>query len=295
MGGHVNPVRKLARAILIAAPDPVRRGVMTAMGRSLPPRPVRVPTPQAPVDPDAVTFNASYTGPRQDLVDRLPMTCRNVLDLGCATGEVGVAVQRRIPEARVTGIELDPAMAAVAASRIDRVVVTNLEDVEAVTSTLAGERFDGVIAGDILEHLVDPWTTLRGLTAVLASEAWIVASLPNIGFWDTWWNVVVRRRWPYRARGIHDATHLRFFARRNLAPLFKQAGFRIEEVIPKYRIVEHGHRWNRRAAWFAIPGLRDLLTFQFVVIARREPTDSLYPNGPVGLLSELMPPRFDRG
>src|SRR5215210_2768079 len=224
----ISALRRLGRAALLSAPDPLRRTVMAAIGRPLPPRAPRAARPPA-VGPDA-PFNASYVGSRPDLVEQLPETSRNILDLGCATGEVGVAIVKRIPEARVTGVELDPPMAAVAAGRIANVVSVDLEDLDAVRAALAGERFDAVIAGDILEHLVDPWRALRGLQPVLTNDALIIASLPNIGFWDTWWNVLVHRRWPYRPRGIHDSTHLRFFAGRHIPPLFEQAGFRVDAV-----------------------------------------------------------------
>lgn len=219
-------------------------------------------------------FNPSYVGPRPDLVALLPRSCRSVLDLGCAVGAVGLALKARQPGVRVVGIELDPAMAAVARERIDRVVVGDLGAPDALSS-LADERFDGVVAGDILEHLTDPWSVLRALAPLLRPGATIVASLPNIGFWDTWWNVMIRRRWPYRPRGIHDATHLRFFARRNVEHLFVQAGFEIVSLDRTYRLVESGSRRDRYARHLAaVPGLRELLTFQFLVIARRAGEDA---------------------
>lgn len=281
-------LRSAARAVFRRFPRPVRRTAFRLAGRPFPDAARQMQPSSSGADPD--TFNRAYVGARPDLVERLPTDRRNVVDLGCATGEVGAAVKRRIPLARVTGVEIDPAMAAVAAGRLDRVVAADLESADAVIGELAGEPFDGVIAGDILEHLVDPWRTLRILTAVLAPEAVVVASLPNVGFWDTWWNVMVRKRWPYRPRGIHDATHLRFFARRNLEPLFAQAGYRVERIDRSYRLIEHPHPRNRFARYVAIPGLRDLLTFQFLVIARRDVGLAVEVDRPRGDHGELIPP-----
>lgn len=267
----MNPIRAAGRAVLLRSPQRIRRLVMAAIGRPLPvPAPRPAAAPPAPGDPAG--FKVAYVMGRPDLVERLPLTCRKVLDLGCATGQVGIEIKARIPDAEVTGVEVDRAMAAVAVERIHRVVTANLDDVDAIVAELAGEQFDAIVAGDILEHLVDPWTVLRGLRPILTDDALIVASLPNIGFWDTWWNVIIRRRWPYRPRGIHDSTHLRFFARRNIAPLFGQAGFRVDAIFPKYRVIERPHPRNRWAARAAVPGLRDLLTFQFIVLARRDST-----------------------
>jgi 2-polyprenyl-3-methyl-5-hydroxy-6-metoxy-1,4-benzoquinol methylase len=192
-----------------------------------------------------------------------------VLDLGCAVGAVGLALKARDPAIRVVGVELDQGMAAVAAERLDRVIVGDLVAPE-VLASLRDEAFDGVVAGDILEHLADPWSVLRRLAAQLPPGATVVASVPNIGYWDTWWNVLVLRRWPYRPRGIHDATHLRFFARRNVERLFRQAGLEIVRLDRTYRLLEAGSRRDRYARYLAaVPGLREPLTFQFLVVARR--------------------------
>ena len=71
-----------------------------------------------------------------------------------------------------------------------------------------------------------------------------------------------------RDRGIHDRTHLRFFTRRNVVELFRSAGLEIESVDAKYRLVERPHRINRFAKYFALPGLRGFLAFQYLVTAR---------------------------
>ena len=289
-------LRAAARDVFRHFPRPIRRAAFRLAGRPFPAAPDKPASASPTTDPDAGSgtdgagFNRSYIGSRPDLVERLPSSCRNVLDLGCATGEVGAAVKRRIPDARVTGVELDPSMAAIAATKLDRVVAADLENAEAIAGQLAGQPFDGVLAGDILEHLVDPWRTLRILTTVLAPDAVVVASLPNVGFWDTSWNVLVRKRWPYRPRGIHDSTHLRFFARRNLEPLFAQAGYRVERIDRSYRLIERPHRRNRFARFVAVPGLRDLLTFQFLVIARREAGIAVELDRPHGDHPELIPP-----
>jgi SAM-dependent methyltransferase len=269
-------LRPALRRLVRIVPWPIRRRVLTAFGRPVPPP--RPRTADLPTDPDEAAFKRAYVGGRPDLVSRVPANARNVLDLGCATGEVGLGLKARIPGVRVVGVEIDAAMAAVAAGRLERVVQADLGDPVAVRASLAGEAFDAVVAGDILEHLTDPWAVLRTIVPRLADGATVVASLPNGGFWNTWWNVLVRKRWPYRSRGMHDATHLRFFARRNLAPLFAQAGLTIERIDRAYRLVDRPHPRNRWARRIALPGLRDLLTYQFIVVARRPlPSDDSGP------------------
>ena len=121
----------------------------------------------------------------------------------------------------------------------------------------------------MLEHIVDPWGELRRLAERLDSEGKVVISIPNIAHLDTFVNVFVRGVWPYRTRGIHDATHLRFFARRNVDALLAEAGLELVELRRNLRIFEWPHRLNRLAPLLALPGLRSLLTFQFLIVARK--------------------------
>jgi methionine biosynthesis protein MetW len=207
----------------------------------------------------------AYTGARPDLLALIPSSARRVLDVGCSTGALGGAL-KTARDVSVVGVEIDPQMAAVAEERLERVLV---EPIEQALETLAGERFDCVVCGDVLEHLVDPWTVLRGLGALLDREGCVVASLPNVGHLDTHLNLVFRRRWPYRQRGIHDETHLRFFALANVRDLFRQAGLEIVALRRHYRLIDRPHRVNRLAPLLALPGLRELFAYQYLVVARR--------------------------
>src|SRR3712207_910231 len=97
---------------------------------------------------------AAYERARPEILEHVPTTARRVLDLGCATGTTGAALKQR-QDAHVTGVEIEPEYAREAASRLDEVIEG---DVAAVT---VDGTYDALIAADILEHLADPWTTLR--------------------------------------------------------------------------------------------------------------------------------------
>jgi len=213
-------------------------------------------------------FNPSYVGARDDILALVPRAARRVLDVGCSAGALGASIRREIG-ARVVGVELDPEMARVAAEKLDRVVVGNAEQLD--FDALAAEGpFDCICFADVLEHLRDPWTLLReSSTRLLAPDGVVLASLPNIRHHSTLTNLLVRGRWPYRERGIHDRTHLRFFTLSNIRDLFAGAGLEIVTLRRKYRLVERPSRINRVAPLFALPGLRPFLTFQYLVRAAR--------------------------
>ena len=41
------------------------------------------------------------------------------------------------------------------------------------------ERFDVVVAADVLEHLYDPWATLRKMVSFIGPDGYLVVSLPH--------------------------------------------------------------------------------------------------------------------
>ena len=211
-------------------------------------------------------FNPSYIGPRPDVAKLVPTRCTTVLDVGCATGALGAHLKETRPSLHVTGIEIDPEMAAVARDRIDHVVEGDVMDVVR-GNVLADQRFDCVVLADVLEHLSDPWTAIKLMRDHVEPGGVVVASLPNVRHYSTLLSVFLFKRWPYRDRGIHDRTHLRFFAERNVRELFEGADLEITTFRRQYRVLEPPYRINRFSLLLAVPPLRDLLTFQYLIVA----------------------------
>lgn len=211
--------------------------------------------------------NPSYTGPRGDVVSIVPPTARRVLDIGCSNGRLGSFLKER-QACQVTGIELDAAMAADAEGVLDHVVVTDLNDLVSLEK-LPGEPFDAIIAADVLEHLVDPWTTVRLLSAKLSQGGYLIVSLPNVAHISTFW-ALISKKWPYRDRGIHDRTHLRFFSLGNIKELLPENLLEILLLKRNFRIIERPHKLNKRAKYFNIYPISDFFTFQYIVVARKK-------------------------
>lgn len=202
---------------------------------------------------------AAYERARPEILDHVPLSARRVLDLGCATGTTGAALKAR-QDAEVTGIEIEPDYAREAEPRLDRVLCA---DAATVPAGLHGP-FDALIAADILEHLTDPWTTLRAYADLLAPGATVVISLPNVAHWSTY-AALARGRWPRKPEGIFDATHLRWFTRRDALDLLTQAGLTPHTVVRRRWLLTRGSRLDRLA-----PPLT-LFTFQHVIAATKRP------------------------
>ena len=205
-----------------------------------------------------------YKSARADILLLVPKEARRVLDVGCGAGQLGQALKEQGVK-EVVGIELDQEAAHIAATVLDQVICG---PVESVVLEELGPPYDCIIFGDILEHLVDPWATLRRFATLLTPDGRIVASLPNVAHWSVVAGLL-RGRWEYQDRGLLDRTHLRFFTRRSIAALFAQVGLVIERWEHNYRLRESDRRYARLACGLARGPLRDLLTFQYLVVARK--------------------------
>lgn len=212
------------------------------------------------------------------LLDLLPPGLGSVLDVGCAAGVLGGAYKERHPGSLWTGIELDPAAAALARDALDHV---EIGDAEALADPVPGAPFDALVYADTLEHFRDPSAALARHLALLKPGGVVCASIPNIQHWSAILSLI-GGRWDYRDEGLFDRTHLRFFTLETIVGFFRDAGCtveRAEPLIPKpgAPLVPH---WDRHEAFmeelrrlcegfgFGFDARR-FLAYQYVVRARR--------------------------
>jgi 2-polyprenyl-3-methyl-5-hydroxy-6-metoxy-1,4-benzoquinol methylase len=173
-----------------------------------------------------------YETPRPDIQAHVPLTARNILELGCSSGALGAALKER-QGATVVGVELSEDYAAEARERLDRVIVM---DAEAFARGDVPEEapFDCLIAADVLEHLVDPWSALAGAAAMLEGGATVIVSVPNAANWKGLLRIARTGRWPRDDEGVYDRTHLSWFGPEDAADLVRAAGVDVHAVDPRY-------------------------------------------------------------
>jgi 2-polyprenyl-3-methyl-5-hydroxy-6-metoxy-1,4-benzoquinol methylase len=143
--------------------------------------------------------------------------------------DVGSGAGSWAPRLRAAGarelVALDPSATAIALAgkRYDAAVIGTIEDAE--LPELGGERFDVIVAADVLEHLVDPWKALQKLRSWSAPGATLAVSVPNLRYYRLVGNLVLRGEFEYQPWGVRDWTHLRWFTRRSLARALVACGW----------------------------------------------------------------------
>lgn len=165
-----------------------------------------------------------YKMSRPDLAQKIRAGRNRVLEVGCAEGRLGASLKQAGLAAEVVGIEIVADVARIATARLDRVVCGDIETMDREVPGLEKNSFDYVLCGDVLEHLRDPWESLRWLVSLLKRDGRLVASVPNVRHWSVILPLVFKGQWEYRTHGILDRTHLRFFTRDTAIELMYGSG-----------------------------------------------------------------------
>lgn len=150
-----------------------------------------------------------------------------VLELGCATGFHSQFLQE-VKGCTVVGAEIDKRSAKLASTVIDTVITGNLDDAKTWGKIKSHSPFDVVLASNVLEHLVDPWTAMEQAHKVLKRGGIFVVAIPNIGFWRARLKIL-RGKWEYEDYGIFDRTHTKFFTINSMREDLEYAGFKVRD------------------------------------------------------------------
>jgi SAM-dependent methyltransferase len=166
-----------------------------------------------------------------DLLKIIPTNSRKLIEVGCSSGALAREFKKISPSADYFGIEIDPAYAELARRFCNSVSVINIENVD-VDFWVSNSDRDCWIFGDTLEHLQNPWLILKKIYEVIPSGGVVVACIPNAQHWSIQARLSIGD-FRYESSGLMDKTHLRWFTRQTIVEMFVQAGFVIQEGMPR--------------------------------------------------------------
>jgi len=141
----------------------------------------------------------------------LPQLGARLLDVGCGGGDF-LASARSVGW-DVTGIEIDPVAAAIAAAQGIPVIGKPLAD-----AGLAAASFDAVTMNHVIEHLHDPRAALAEIHRILKPDGLLWLSTPNV-------DSPLRRQLGRIWRGFEAPRHLVLFGMKALRKVIRDSGF----------------------------------------------------------------------
>ncbi len=205
-----------------------------------------------------------YTWGRREMLDFIPTSAKKILDVGCGEGIFGSVIKTE-RDAEVWGIEICEKAVLNATKRLDKVIISDFENNK--TQQLLKGYFDCIVFNDVLEHFKNPWDVLKNASRYLCYNGIIVASIPNVRYFENLKNIVFHKKWEYTEAGIMDKTHLRFFTVKSIEDIFQACGYtivRLEGI--------HSKRfpWKFRLFnWLLFNALDDTRFRQFACVAQK--------------------------
>jgi SAM-dependent methyltransferase len=166
-----------------------------------------------------------------------PLERKRLLDLGSSRG----LLLARFPDSERAGVEIDPEERRLGSERgvVDAVEhYINAFDGNRMVACLPfeDEWVDVVLAGEIIEHVVDTESFLSEIRRVLVPGGALCLSTPNI----LWWKhrlALLAGRYPdaldYRSRYGNDFGHVRMFTPKLMRELLNETGFADVEIVGK--------------------------------------------------------------
>lgn len=164
-----------------------------------------------------------YQNLRLEMLPYIPKTAKNILELGCGEGMFGSYLRGKL-KAKVTGIEIETGFATRAKKNLDKVYIG---DAESIIKKLPAKSFDVIVANDVLEHMVDPYSVLKEANRILKNGGIVVSSIPNMRNFHVMYHLVRGGQWEYVESGILDRTHLRFFTKKSIRNMYESLGYEV--------------------------------------------------------------------
>jgi len=173
-----------------------------------------------------------FTNPRLDLISLLPHNPnQKILEIGMGGGDTLVHIKQHRLASEVVGIDI----VELPGSNQQNPLINKIFfiDLDKEDLPFDDNYFDVIIAGDVLEHLIDPWLTMQKLNKVLKIDGHLLVSLPNIRDIYALYPLIFKGRFTYTSQGIFDKTHMRFFCKKDMMELMESVdGMKIETIMP---------------------------------------------------------------
>jgi 2-polyprenyl-3-methyl-5-hydroxy-6-metoxy-1,4-benzoquinol methylase len=191
--------------------------------------------------------SASPHSPHQ-IIKKLIKPNTTILDIGCNTGILGKSIKHQ--NNTIDGVDINSSFFTYA-----KPYYRNLYKIDLSKNfSFNQEKYDYLIASDILEHLPNPDKILIKFRDNLKTNGLLITSIPNVARIEIRLNLLLGK-FNY-SKGIMSTDHLRFFTHKTASTLLSYCGYDIIHTIP----TGLGHM---------LKILPNLTAFQFIFICKK--------------------------
>ncbi len=177
----------------------------------------------------------------------------NILDVGCASGFfLDVAAKNDLS---TYGVELSSVGVQKAMKNHQNIFNGTLKE-----ANYSDSFFDVVTVFDIIEHVLDPNSTIKEINRITKTGGLIVITTPDIASWHA---KILGKRWGM----ITPFEHLFYFSPNNMTILLDNNGFKILEIKKNYKIFTLDYLFKMSEFYF--PKLFKILPFVRRILPKR--------------------------
>ncbi|EKD27397.1 MAG: methyltransferase type 12 [uncultured bacterium] len=172
----------------------------------------------------------------QVLFRLVPGNVSEILEIGCAGGDLGLALKQRedLFKCRYQAIEYSKRHFDLAKTRLDQVFHA---DAEQFDYNSLNTKFDVIIFGDSFEHMKDPEGLLDRLIPLLKDNGLFLFSIPNVRHFYII-DCLIRGFWDYTGGGLLDKTHFHLFTLNSFYKLVLKKKLKMAEVQSIFKNLE---------------------------------------------------------
>lgn len=207
-----------------------------------------------------------FSNIRLDIIKIMPsIENAKVLEIGAGEGNTLIKLKELGLAKEVVGIDIvELEHSNQKNPLIDKFIIG---DIEKIDLNFPLDYFDIIICADVLEHLYDPWNVVKKLSLFLKPFGFLIASIPNIGYYKILKKIIIDKDFKYENSGILDKTHLRFFCKKNIINLFEDADLKVLKILSTFELDKRTKSYLFNKITFRI--FKDLLTDQYLIISQK--------------------------
>lgn len=173
-----------------------------------------------------------------------------LLDVGCAGGELSQLLAGA--GWKVEGLEREPSLVE---SARGRGIPVHCVEFDREPFPWEPGTFDAVVAGEVIEHVIDTDHVLAEIARVLRPDGVLVITTPNLASFENRIRLLLGRYPMWMDHRVQGTGHLRYYTPRILRRQLEQHGFRVERHVGNW-VPFIPQRWldDRQVPWLAVTG-----------------------------------------
>lgn len=205
---------------------------------------------------------------RRDLIKLLPSKSeQKVLEVGAGKGDTLLYIKENKLAGEVVGIDVfEMPNTNQSNPKVDAFYIANVENDD--LSYLKLQYFDVIICGDVLEHLLDPWSAVERLSHFLKSGGIFIASIPNIRHITALSTIFFKGDFKYASSGLLDKTHFRFFCKKNAVALLNTADLSVQSCYPSF-VNNKLFSPSKLANFLTFRLFEQFISLQYLIVAKK--------------------------